>query len=180
MPSSIPGGTFGRVTTPEDLKLRPAVRALMIDPHDRIAMVKLQWQPTGWTGWVLPGGGIEGDESHADALRRELVEETGAPQVFVGPPVMERQHLLPDMFEEWDGQQETIYLVPTHAFEIAPSLSPDQLAAENVVEVRWWTVAELAETTDVLRPEGLVELLTHVLEYGAPNPPWRIEISGDD
>lgn len=148
----------------------------MIDPQDRIALVKLEWKPSGWTGWVLPGGGIEGGESDAEALRRELAEETGAPEIFIGPPVMVRQHLLPDMFEEWDGQQETIYLVPTREFDIRPSLTPEQLAAENVVEVRWWSVAELAETNEVLRPEGLVDLLTHVLEFGAPNPPWRVEI----
>lgn len=148
----------------------------MIDPADRIALVKLRWPATGWTGWVLPGGGIEGDESHEQALRRELAEETGVPEVFIGPPVLVRQHLIPGMFDEWDGQQETIYLVPTNDFAIAPGLSPEQLAAENVVEVRWWTPTELVTTEDELRPEGLSDLVAHVLEYGAPNPPWQITI----
>lgn len=165
------------MTTPDEPRLRPAVRALMIDPQDRIPLVKLHWAPTNWTGWVLPGGGIEDGETHADALRRELTEETGAPEIFIGPPVLVRQHLIPDMFDGWDGQQETVYLVPTHAFELAPALSPEELAAENVVEVRWWTPAEIAATDETLRPEGLSDLLTHVLEYGAPNPVWLIAIA---
>lgn len=148
----------------------------MIDPADRIALVKLQWPATGWTGWVLPGGGIEGEESHHDALRRELVEETGVPEVFIGPPILLREHRIPGMFDQWDGQQETIYLVPANAFEIAPMLSAEELAAENVVEVRWWTPAELAATEDEVRPEGLSDLVAHVLEFGAPSPPWQITI----
>lgn len=148
----------------------------MIDPQDRIALVKLQWEPTNWVGWVLPGGGIEGDESHEHALRRELAEETGAPEIFIGPPVLVREHLLPNLVNGYDGQHETVYLVPTHAFEIAPTFSEERLAAENVVEVRWWTLAELAATEEIVRPENLVELLTHVLEFGAPNPPWSIQI----
>lgn len=149
----------------------------MIDPKDRIALVKLFWPETGWTGWILPGGGIEDGETHHQALRRELVEETGAPEIFIGPPVMSRTHLLPDMFDDYDGQHETIYLVPTHAFDIAPALTPEQLAAENVVEVRWFTPAEVAEHAELVRPERLPELLAHVLEFGAPNPPWEVAIT---
>jgi len=36
-------------------------------------------------------------------------------------------------------------------------------------------MADLVVTTDVVRPANLVELLTHVLEHGAPATPFRLE-----
>jgi 8-oxo-dGTP pyrophosphatase MutT (NUDIX family) len=47
------------------------VRALVIDEHRRIFLVK----HTYVRGWHLPGGGVEPDETLLAALARELVEE---------------------------------------------------------------------------------------------------------
>ena len=69
--------------TDSELPLRQAVRALMIDPTDRVLMVKLLLERNGWTGWVLPGGGIEDGEDLPTALRRELLEETGLAEAFI-------------------------------------------------------------------------------------------------
>lgn len=35
------------------------------------------WNEHGRSGWTLPGGGIEGDEHPAEAVVREIREETG-------------------------------------------------------------------------------------------------------
>lgn len=153
--------------------LRQAVRALMIDPADRILMVQLSFPD--WTGWVLPGGGMEEGEDHITALHRELAEETGVPQVFVGPPVWRRRHYNRRIMFGFAGQEELVFLVPCHHFEIAPALSMEQLRAEGLVAHRWWTVDELAATTEAIRPANLHELVTHVLEMGAPPEPFLLE-----
>lgn len=45
--------------------------------------------------WEFPGGKIDGAESHADALRREMREELGA-DVDVGALVFETTHAYPE------------------------------------------------------------------------------------
>lgn len=142
----------------------------MIDPQDRVLLVRLQF--TDWTGWVLPGGGKEGGEDDHQALHRELTEETGLPDVFIGPPVWVRQMLWgPDHPSRWDGQLETVYLVPCHDFEIAPTMTEAELREEGLVEHRWWSPAELEATTEVLRPATLPQVVREILEFGAPAVP---------
>lgn len=54
--------------------LRPrtfGVRAVVLDPHGRVALVRHSYV----AGWYLPGGGVGKREGAADAIRRELVEE---------------------------------------------------------------------------------------------------------
>lgn len=145
----------------------------MIDTRDRVLLVRLQFDD--WTGWVLPGGGKEGDEDDQQALRRELAEETGVPEVFIGPPLWVRRMHLPGMGGGFDGQEETAYLVPCRDFEIDPDLDREVLRSEGLVEHRWWSVADLEATTDVLRPSGLPRLVNEILEFGAPPSPYLFE-----
>ncbi len=153
--------------------LRPAVRGLLIDPRDRVLLVRLQFDD--WTGWVLPGGGKEPEEDDDTALRRELAEETGLTEIFIGPPLWRRRIHAPGMMTHFDGQEETVYLVPCRPFEIDPSLTVEQLRAEGLVEHRWFTVDELQATGDVLRPDRLADLVANTLEHGAPDEPLLIE-----
>ena len=59
------------------------VQVTVVDPRGRVLMQERDEHAPVWPDlWCFPGGGIEGDESPAEAARRELVEETG---VVVGP-----------------------------------------------------------------------------------------------
>ncbi len=52
------------------------VGALVFDPQDRVLMVRThKWSDR----WGIPGGKIKRGETAEDALRREIVEETGLP-----------------------------------------------------------------------------------------------------
>ncbi len=146
----------------------------MIDPADRVLLVNLRFAD-GFDGWMLPGGGVEEGEDHRAALIRELTEETGAPEVFVGPVLWHQTSLRPGMGGgRWSGQRNTTYLVPCHEFDAAPTMSAEEQAGEGLVDVRWWSVEEIeaaasnVDRPDVIRPDGLAELVALVLEHGAP------------
>ena len=51
---------------------RPSVRGIIIR-NGKIAMVESRL----WHYWKFPGGGIEGNDSHLETLRREVREEAG-------------------------------------------------------------------------------------------------------
>ena len=145
----------------------------MVNPEDRVLLVRLQFSDR--SRWVLPGGGKEGEEDDATALRRELMEETGAPEVFIGPKLWIRRMINPKLNADYDGQEETAYLVPCHGFEIKPSMTTDELHAEGLMEHRWWSVEEMESTEESLRPVGMVEIVKQVLEFGAPAEPFQID-----
>ncbi len=75
----------------------------------------------------------------------------------------------------WDGQEETVYLVPCHHFEIEPTMSTDELRLEGLVEHRWWSADELDATDQIVQPTALPEVFRQVLEFGAPAEPHRFE-----
>jgi len=88
---------------PTALNLRPAVRVVLVDPADRVLMVR--WRLADGRGvWGVPGGGIEPGESHADAVHRELREEVGLDLPECGPCVAHRTHVF-DIRGGYDGQR---------------------------------------------------------------------------
>jgi 8-oxo-dGTP diphosphatase len=159
-----------RLRRVSELRIRPAARAIVLDPDDRILLVRFLF-PTGKTFWATPGGGIEAGESSDDAIRRELVEETGLESVAVGPVVWTRLHIVPFIGGLYDGQHEQYHLVRTPSFTPAPRLSWEQLNAEYVFELRWWALAELEEAEETFAPGRLPELLGDLVRDGPPSTP---------
>ncbi|MEP7202543.1 MAG: NUDIX domain-containing protein [Ilumatobacteraceae bacterium] len=148
------------------LRIREAVRALVVDAAERVLLVRFEF-PTA-TRWALPGGGLEPGESHLDALCRELDEEIGLTAPVIGPQVWHRLHVVPFLNGEFDGQRERIFLIRCGAFEPMPRLSWEQMNAEFVHELRWWTLDEIAASDAFFVPVGLYELVTELLRDGPP------------
>lgn len=74
------------------------------------------------------------DPDDEEALRRELAEETGLGRFELGPLVWRRTHL------SWE-----------------------QLNAEYVTAIRWWTLAELEAADAQLAPRRLRDLVRDLL-----------------
>jgi 8-oxo-dGTP pyrophosphatase MutT (NUDIX family) len=166
------------VTTPP--RLRPAVRALLVAPDDRVLMVRWAF-PDGGGVWGLPGGGIDPGETHAGALRRELLEEVGLdlPEDRHGPCVGHRRHLF-DIGGGYDGQEEWFYLARVGAFEPRGALSAAELATEGLAEIRWMTLAEVRALPDETSGEpvflraGAAAFTARLVEHGHPQAPVEL------
>jgi 8-oxo-dGTP pyrophosphatase MutT (NUDIX family) len=94
-------------------------RVLLIDAADRILL--LRWKLEEGDIWILPGGGLNENETFEEAALRELWEETGIGDVDLGPCVWVRTHLIP-----WDGKvykrQERFYPVLVDEAEVSSVL----------------------------------------------------------
>ena len=159
------------------LRLRQAARALLLDPDDHLLLVRFEF-PMG-TAWALPGGGLDDGESVEDGLRRELREEVGLDDFVLGPHIWNREHVIP-MSTGHDGQQDRIHLVRVDRFDPEPTIGWDRMRAENVHEIRWWSMDELAGvSTEVdispgevrFAPRHLASLVHDLLTSGPPARP---------
>jgi 8-oxo-dGTP diphosphatase len=99
------------------------VGAIVRDPHGRLLMVQRGHEPASGT-WSIPGGRVEPGESDADAVAREVREETGLvvrPGELVGRV-------------ERPGADGTVYEVFDYAADL---LSGDLSAASDAADARW-------------------------------------------
>jgi len=138
-------------------------RVLLFDRDDRILLFLTKAPDTsGIARWLTPGGGVDPGESHADAAVRELFEETGLTGVDLGVPVWAH-----DFTVEWDdadhdtGHAE-FYTATVDHFEPSNTNWTDDEHVD-VLEHRWWTLAELLVTKDPYEPKELVNLVRRSL-----------------
>lgn len=151
------------------LRIREAVRGLLLADDRRVLLVRFEFPSA--TRWALPGGGLEPGEDHLDALRRELDEEVGLVDAPIGPQIWHRLHIVPFLNGEFDGQRERIHLVECTSFDPVPRLSWEQMNAEFVHELRWWTIDEIARSDAHFVPRRLHTLLEMLLRDGPPTDP---------
>jgi ADP-ribose pyrophosphatase YjhB (NUDIX family) len=152
------------------LRLRSAVRALIVDEFDATLLVKFVF-PSGTEAWALPGGGLEEGETAEVGLRRELNEELGLTEVPIGPHIWSREHIIP-MSTGHDGQRDRIHLVRMPRFEPEPLIGWDRMRAEFVFEMKWWSLDEILSSSDIrFAPRRLGELYEELLVGGPPVVP---------
>ena len=157
------------------LRIRNAARALLLTPSKHILLVRFEF-PAG-TRWALPGGGLDDGEDHVSALRRELIEEVGLHNPDIGPHIWTREHRIPFINGQWDGQREHIHLVRVpQVFEPQPSLDWDTLNADYLFELRWWHIDEIAEAQTTFAPTGLHKHAMNIIDDRIPSSPINVEV----
>ena len=148
---------------------RPCARVLVLDPEARVLLMQYR-HPRGGTLWTLPGGGLEGAETHEEAAQREFFEETGQRAGELGPWIWNREHLY-----EWEGRRiharERVYLLRSDPFEIDLS-NAQELELRYLIGWRWWTRDEIeAATEERFVPRRLGALLAPIVEGRLPASP---------
>ncbi|WP_030566961.1 NUDIX hydrolase [Streptomyces aureocirculatus] len=154
--------------------LRKVARVVLLDGRDRILL--LHGHEPGdpaddW--WFTPGGGLEGDETRAQAALRELAEETGITDVELGPVLWRRMCSFPFAGRRWD-QDEWYYLARTTQTVTRPA-GLTELERRSVAGARWWTCPELARARETVYPTRLAELLRKLLDEGPPSSPETLD-----
>jgi len=156
------------------LNLRRAVRAVILTEDNHVLLCRHTIPDVpGKAVWAAPGGRIESGETPLAALRRELQEEVGLDLDYSPPHVWHREVVAPDYLPGYDGTVSDYFLVRTAVFTPRGTMSDDELAAENISELRWWTLPELAgyRGCDLFGPRDLATQLAALVTHGIPAEP---------
>ena len=142
----------------EPLRLRRAGRVIALDPEDRVLLFRYDEGPPNGRRWCTPGGGLNDGEDYPAGARRELAEETGWDDVPLGPQVYEWT-LTMEYADAIVRQHERFFLARVQTArrglgDVAAMHSSDGIAAW-----RWWTLAEMDSTAEVIWPAGLADLI---------------------
>lgn len=160
---------------------RRSARVLLFDEMDRVLLLKFHVDPDvpeSGHGWCTPGGGVEDGETLAEAAVRELREETGLSVAVesLGSKVAETSGYADLGWAKGIFQDDFFHLRITAHHQVDIS---GQEAHERKYHAghRWWTIGELATSSDTIYPCGLAELAADLVAGRmSPHPvrlPWH-------
>jgi 8-oxo-dGTP pyrophosphatase MutT (NUDIX family) len=135
---------------------RPAARILLTDEAGRVLLFRFVLADRA-PFWVTPGGAVDPGETHEEAARRELREETGLVR-DIGPEVARR--LVEFIAVEGDPvvADERYYRVRvTH--DAIDTAGHTELERQVMQQWRWFNRAEIAVWPEQIYPVDLVEML---------------------
>ncbi len=153
---------------------RPTARLFVLDPLGRLLLFRFRGAD-GRVSWLTPGGGLHRGETVQAAAARELAEETGyvVTEEDLGPVVATRGGLWRSGSGRLTFGADTYFLVRVAHPEINTD-GHEELERSIITGHRWWTVAELRQTTEVISPPNAAGLIEGFLADGPPSRPIRL------
>ncbi len=156
---------------------REAGRVLLVDSAERVLLFcgADPHRPQDGSFWFTPGGGLDPGESHAQGAVRELSEETGLVGVSaddLGAPVWERDSAFE--FESTLYRQHELFFLLRVDGHVVDVSGFNDLERRTVHAHRWWSLADLERTVDVVYPTTLAAELSRLLAQGPPATPRRV------
>ena len=142
---------------------RETARVILHNANQEIFLLRTHFDPEVGLPprWITPGGGIDAGESVLVAALRELREETG---IQVAPEALGEIIWQTEGRWNWaDGLNHNtfvdhFYKLQVNDFELDTSgWTEDEV--RDVVEFRWWSVAELSVTEELVGPPGLADFI---------------------
>ena len=154
-----PGGRPGdeKADTAEEPQRR-AGRVIVLDPDDRVLLLRYDEDPPAGRHWATPGGGLDPGESYVAAASRELAEETGWDDVALLGEVHQHMRLIMHMGRPL-RQHERLFLARTSQARRALGDVAAMHACDGIAAWRWWTLDELDTTAELVWPRGLAALI---------------------
>lgn len=142
--------------------IRYAGRVVLLDPDDRVLLMRYVDRPPNGVHWATPGGGLNPGEDYATGALRELAEETGWTDIALLGEVYRWAHMM-----EYGGrvlrQRERLYLARTSQPRRAITGVQAMHASDGIAAWRWWTLADLDAAAEPIWPLCLASLVRDAL-----------------
>jgi len=150
---------------------------LLVDRAGRLLLFRFfndHARPHLGSCWITPGGGVHDGEPLAVAAARELGEETG---LVVAPETLGRAIAETAGYADFGWAagvfRDDFFFHRVDRHDVDTSRL-ESLERGNMIGHRWWTVGELAATSQPVYPLGLAALLADLLAGRIPRRPVRL------
>jgi 8-oxo-dGTP pyrophosphatase MutT (NUDIX family) len=157
---------------PDDVKVRSSARVVLLDEDDRLLMLKIH-DPSATRGpnpvpadfWLLVGGGVKPGESHEEAARREVCEETGIRDVSIGRCVWTQEKLVTNPMGELELVLARFFVGRVATGSLIDFSGHEPLEASTITGYHWFSPDEILarEAKETFLPPGLGRLLADIL-----------------
>jgi 8-oxo-dGTP pyrophosphatase MutT (NUDIX family) len=163
------------------MRIRRTSRLILLDEDDRVFLFKVDdsmvFRPNdrfpSSVAWITPGGAVEEGESHEDAARRELWEETGITGIDPGPLVAICEPVF-SWAAEMIQAHDSYFL--TRLFNVVVTLDNMTDGERDVYrDHRWWAIDDLKTTDERIIPFGLGNLVAQIIAGDVPIEPVQLE-----
>lgn len=164
----------------DGLRIRESARGIVFNEAGELLMFRCEdaapvdpRYPDMLRYWATPGGGIKEGETPQQALRRELYEETGLTEITIGPWIWTRDVVLALPEKGTLRSYERYHLCQATTGPLTRERMTDS-EAKVIQDAAWWSLEELADSREIFRPPGLLDLLRRLRSEGPPAEPIMI------